>query len=101
VAIEAAPEATGHINGYARLAKVERPSGFTEYGPQRPQNPPGDYVYPRFREGVKKYFPKGVFFMCWDGKWISARKDNVEDMLAAPWMVNRGDLPAGMVGTGK
>jgi mannan endo-1,4-beta-mannosidase len=90
-----------HIKGYAEVAKIEKPFGFTEYGPHGAQNPPGDYDYRRFLEGVKRDFPKTVFFMCWDWKWSLARNNNVKEMLADPWIVNRDDLPARLVGIGK
>ena len=90
----------GHIKGYAEVAKIEKPFGFTEYGPHGPQNPPGDYDYRRFLEGVKQDFPKAVFFMCWDARWSLARNNNVKELLADPWLVNRGDLPKGLSGIG-
>jgi mannan endo-1,4-beta-mannosidase len=90
-----------HIKGHADLAKIEKPFGFTEYGPHGAQNPPGDFDYQRFLEGVKKDFPKAVFFMSWNWKWSLARNNNVKEMLTDPWIVNRGDLPAGLTGTGK
>jgi len=89
-----------HIKGYAEVAKIEKPFGFTEYGPHGPHNPPGDYDYRHFLEGVKKDFPRAVFFMSWDGKWSLARNNNVKELLADSWIVNRGDLPAGLVGKG-
>jgi len=91
----------GHIKGYGEVTKIEKPFGFTEYGPHGPHNPPGDYDYQRFLDGVKKEFPKAVFFMSWDGKWSLARNNNVKEMLADAWMVNRLDMPAGMTGTEK
>jgi len=91
----------GHIKGYAEVAGIDKPFGFTEYGPHGAHNPPGDYDYQRFLSGIKKDFPKAVFFMSWDGKWSLARNNNVQEMLADPWIVNRLDLPAGMTGTQK
>lgn len=91
---------TGHIKGYAEVARIEKPFGFTEYGPHGPQNPPGDYDYGRFLEGLRKEFPRTVFFMSWDGKWSLARNHNVKEMLADPWLVNRVDLPPGLAGAG-
>ena len=92
---------TGHIKGYAEVAKIAKPFGFTEYGPHGAQNPPGDYDYRRFLEGVEKDFPSAAFFMSWDAKWSLARNNNVKELLHAPWIVNRGDLPTGLAGTGK
>ena len=53
----------------------------------------------RFLEGVQKDFPKAVFFMSWDWKWSLAKNKNVQELLADPWIVNRGDLPTGLTGT--
>jgi mannan endo-1,4-beta-mannosidase len=89
---------TGHIRGYADVAKIEKPFGFTEYGPHGSQNPPGDYDYLRFLSGVKKDFPTAVFFMSWDAKWSLARNNNVKEMLSDSWIVNRDELPAGLTG---
>ncbi len=89
---------TRHIKGYAEVARIDKPFGFTEYGPHGAQNPPGNYDYRRFLEGVKEHFPKAVFFMSWNGKWSLARNENVKEMLADPWMVNRADLPSGLAG---
>jgi len=92
---------TGHIKGYSEVASIEKPFGFTEYGPHGAHNPPGDYDYRRFLDGVKKGFPKAVFFMSWDAKWSLARNSNVKEMLTDPWIVNRGDLRAGLTGSGR
>lgn len=89
---------TRHVRGYPQVARIDKPFGFTEYGPHGARNPPGDYDYRRFLEGVKKSFPKAVFFMSWNGKWSLARNENVKEMLADPWMVNRADLPSGLAG---
>jgi hypothetical protein len=48
---------------------------------------------------VKTAFPKAVFFMSWNWKWSLARNQNVKELLADPWIVNRADLPAGLTGT--
>ena len=90
-----------HIKGYAEVARIEKSFGFTEYGPHGPHSPPGDYDCRLFLDGVKKAFPKAVFFMCWDGKWSLARNNNVKDMLADPWIVNRADLAEGLTGAAK
>ena len=90
-----------HIKGYSEVAQIQKPFGFTEYGPHGASNPPGDYDYRQFLEGVKKDFPKAVFFMSWDAKWSLARNNNVKELLADPWIINRADLPAGLTGAGK
>ncbi len=86
-----------HIKGYDEVASLPKPFGFTEYGPFGPQNPPGDYDYRKFLEGIQKSFPKTVFFMSWNAKWSLAGNNNTEELLAHPWIVNREDLPAGLV----
>jgi mannan endo-1,4-beta-mannosidase len=92
---------TEHIKGYAEVAQISKPFGFTEYGPHGSHDPPGDYDYPRFLDGVKKDFPRAVFFMCWDSKWSLATNNNVKQMLADASLINRIDLPAGLCGNGK
>jgi mannan endo-1,4-beta-mannosidase len=89
---------TNHIFGYAEVARLSKPFGFTEFGPHGPSNPPGDFDYLRFLDGVKKNFPRTVFFMSWNAKWSLARNTNVTKMLNNPWMVNREDLPAAITG---
>jgi mannan endo-1,4-beta-mannosidase len=88
-----------HIKGYRELAALPKPFGFTEFGPHGPSNPPGDYDYLRFLEGVKTNFPKTTFFLSWDGRWSLARNRNTRELLAHPWLINRDDLPPGF-GTG-
>ena len=87
-----------HIKGYAELARIDKPFGFTEFGPHAPSNPPGDFDYLRFLNGIKEYFPRTVFFMCWNGKWSLAQNTNVVEFLNDPWIVNREDLPKGLAG---
>jgi len=84
---------TNYIKGYAEVARLPKPFGFTEFGPHGAQNPPGDFDYRRFLEGVKKEFPDTVFFMCWNWKWSLGSNTNVKQMLEDPWIVNREDLP--------
>jgi mannan endo-1,4-beta-mannosidase len=88
-----------HIKGYDEIAKIKKPFGFTEYGPHGAQNPPGDYDYMRFLQGVQKHFPRTVFFMSWNAKWSLAQNTNITAMLNHPWIVNREDLPPGLVGS--
>ena len=85
-----------HIKGYDEVAALPKPFGFTEYGPHGPQNPPGDYDYRRFIEGIVKDFPKTVFFMSWNSKWSLAH-NNTKELLEHPWVANREDLPAGLI----
>jgi len=90
---------TNHIFGYAEVARLPKPFGFTEFGPHAPDNPPGDYDYRRFLAGVKANFPRTVFFMSWNAKWSLASNTNVTEMLNDPWMVNREDLPRDLTGS--
>ncbi len=82
-----------HIKGYNEVARLGKPFGFTEFGPHGPQNPPGDYDYLRFLQGVKQHFPQAVFFMCWNWKWSLGRNQHTQQLLSNPWLVNREDLP--------
>lgn len=88
-----------HIRGYAEIAKLPKPFGFTEYGPHGSQNPPGDYDYRRFLEGVVRDFPRTVFFMSWNAKWSLLRNNFTREMLTDPLVANREDLPAGLTGS--
>jgi mannan endo-1,4-beta-mannosidase len=83
-----------HIRGYAAVAALPKPFGFTEFGPHGPQNPHGDYDYTRFLEGVEHNFPKTCFFMCWNGKWSLGSNEKTKDLLDSPIIVNRENLPA-------
>jgi len=82
-----------HIKGYDELAKLPKPFGFTEFGPHGPQNPPGDYDYLRFLDGVRKKFPKTSFFLAWNRNWGLGRNRKTKEFLDNPWVVNREDLP--------
>jgi mannan endo-1,4-beta-mannosidase len=82
-----------HILGYPEVARLPKPFGFTEFGPHGPHNPPGDYNYLRFRDGIEANFPRTGFFQCWDDKWGLGRNVNTKELLSHPWIVNREDLP--------
>jgi mannan endo-1,4-beta-mannosidase len=82
-----------HILGYAEVAALPKPFGFTEYGPHGPHNPPGDFDYRRFREGIAAHFPRTCFFLCWHNNWGLGRNRHTRDLLDHPWIVNREDLP--------
>ena len=82
-----------HIQGYAEVAALNKPFGFSEYGPHASSNPPGDYDYRKFLEGVKKNFPKTCYFMSWNGKWSLATNQFVKEMLSDPAVANRDELP--------
>jgi mannan endo-1,4-beta-mannosidase len=83
-----------HIKGYAAVAALPKPFGFTEYGPHGPSNPPGDYDYTRFLAGVQSDFPKTCFFMSWNDKWSLGRNEKTKELLDNPVIVNRESLPA-------
>ena len=85
-----------HIHGYDEVAAIHKPFGFTEYGPHGPSNPPGDFDYRQFVEGVMKYFPRAVFFMSWSWKWGIGLNNYSKEFLENPWIVNRDDLPASL-----
>jgi hypothetical protein len=85
---------TQHIKGFAVVAALGKPVGFSEYGPHGPQNPPGDFDYRRLLEGIAKDFPPTVFFMSWNGKWSLGRNPNAKELLDDPRIANREDLPA-------
>jgi mannan endo-1,4-beta-mannosidase len=82
-----------HIRGYAEIVALNKPFGFSEYGPHASSNPPGDYDYRKFVEGVKKNFPKTCYFMCWNAKWSMASNQFVKEMLNDPAIANRDELP--------
>jgi len=88
-----------HIKGYDDVVKLGKPFGFTEFGPHGSSNPPGDYDYRRFIEGIVKEFPRTTFFLSWQGGWSLARNRNVKEMLEHPWMANREDI-GGAFGSG-
>jgi mannan endo-1,4-beta-mannosidase len=83
-----------NIKGYAEVAALPKPFGFTEYGPHGPQNPPGDYDYTRFLAGIERDFPKVCFFMCWNARWSLGSNVKTKDLLDNPIIVNLEGLPA-------
>ncbi len=82
-----------HIRGYPEMVALGKPFGFTEYGPHGSRNPPGDYDYRRFIDGLLKEFPATRFFMCWNAKWSLATNQNVNELLKHLDVLNRDDLP--------
>jgi mannan endo-1,4-beta-mannosidase len=82
-----------HIKGYDEVAALPKPFGFSEFGPHGPQNPPGNYDYQRFIEGIEKNFPKTCYFMCWNGRWSLASNQNTKQLLNDSAVANREDLP--------
>jgi mannan endo-1,4-beta-mannosidase len=89
---------TQHIKGYAKLAAIKKPFGFTEFGPHGASNPPGDFDYTKLLEGLQTNFSRAVFFMSWNAKWSLASNNHVKEFLDSPVVVNREDLPPGLAG---
>ena len=85
---------TNHIKGTAEVLALPKPFGFAEFGPHNPFDPPGDYDYLRFIQGVQKNFPRTTWFLAWSANWSLSTNQNVSELLHHPWMVNRADLPA-------
>ena len=88
-----------HIKGFDEIVALPKPFGFTEYGPHGSQNPPGNYDYRRFIDGLLRDFSQTCFFMCWNAKWSLATNQNTKELLSHPSLVNRDALPAGLVAT--
>ncbi len=82
-----------HIKGYAAVAALPKPFGFTEFGPHGPRNPPGDFDYTRFLAGVERDFPKTCFFMSWNWRWGLASNEKTKELLDNPIILNRENLP--------
>ncbi|MFO1450090.1 MAG: glycosyl hydrolase [Opitutaceae bacterium] len=83
-----------HIRGYPDMAAIQKPYGFTEFGPHGSKNPPGDFDYRRLIAGVKEHFPRTTHILTWDDNWSPAKNRFAREYYAHPWMVNRDDLPA-------
>jgi mannan endo-1,4-beta-mannosidase len=84
---------SAHILGGAALMALNKPFGFTEFGPHAPANPPGDYDYRRFLDGVTRHFSRTVFFQCWDENWSPARNRFAREFFADPRLLNRSGVP--------
>ena len=82
-----------HIRGYGEIVALNKPFGFSEYGPHASSNPPGNYDYRKFIGGIKKNFPRTCYFMCWNAKWSMASNQFVKEMLSDPAVANRDELP--------
>jgi mannan endo-1,4-beta-mannosidase len=85
-----------HIKGYDEIVALPKPFGFTEYGPFGSRNPPGNYDYRRFIDGLGKEFPQTCYFMCWNAKWSLAANEFTKELLDHPSVVNRENLPANL-----
>jgi mannan endo-1,4-beta-mannosidase len=86
-----------HIRGYEEIVALPKPFGFTEYGPHGSRNPPGDYDYRRFIQGIEKNFSKTCFFMSWNAKWSLATNQFTRELLESPSILNREDLPKALI----
>ncbi len=84
---------TETIRGFADLAKIRKPIGFSEYGPHASSNPPGDFDYRRLIAGFKKDFPRVTFFMSWNSNWSLATNQFTRELMADEWVVDREELP--------
>jgi mannan endo-1,4-beta-mannosidase len=83
---------TKHIKGYAEVAALPKPFGFTEFGPHGASNPPGDYDYLRFIEGVETNFQRACFFMAWNDNWSLARNQHTKELLDDSRIINLEEL---------
>ncbi len=90
-----------HIKGYDALAARPKPFGFAEFGPHGSQNPPGDFDYRRFLDGMRKHFPRSTYFLCWDEKWSPANNLHARELYTHPAILNRDALPKGLAGDAK
>ncbi len=89
---------TDHIRGYAELAALPKPFGFSEFGPHGPQHPPADFDYRRFLAGVTNHFPKVRYFKAWNGGWSLGTNQFTREFLSDPVVINRENLPIGLAG---
>jgi mannan endo-1,4-beta-mannosidase len=87
-----------HIKGYPELAQINKPFGFTEYGPHASTNPPGDFDYRRLLAGIGHNFPAARHFLCWDEKWNPAENKFAREFYNDPRVITRATLPAGLAG---
>ena len=88
----------GHIQSFPEIAALGKPSGFTEFGPHGASNPPGDYDFRRFLDGIAKNFPSARHFLCWDSKWNPAENHFAKEFYNDPRVITRASLPAGLAG---
>jgi uncharacterized protein (DUF1684 family) len=87
-----------HIKGFPELAALDKPCGFTEFGPHGATKPPGDYDYRRLLDGIEKNFPRTRHFLCWDEKWNPAENRFAREFYNDPRVLTRDQLPAGLAG---
>jgi mannan endo-1,4-beta-mannosidase len=87
-----------HFRGYSQLVALRKPFLFGEYGPHGPSKPPGTADCSNLIKGIKAHFPRTTGFMCWNENWSPANNLNSRALFNDPWLVNREDLPAELVG---
>ncbi len=87
-----------HIAGYPELAAINKPFGFTEFGPHGADRPPGDYDFRRFLAGTAEHFPRSRHFLVWDEKWNPAENKFAREFYNDPRVITRARLPAGLAG---
>lgn len=82
-----------HIKGYNDLTALKKPFGFAEYGPHGASNPPGDFDFRRFTDGVERNFWFTRFFLTWNAKWNPAENQHSREFYNDPRVITRADLP--------
>lgn len=87
-----------HIKGFELLAGIDKPVGFTEFGPHGASNPPGDYDFRRLLDGIAKNFPRLRHFLVWNDKWNPAENRFAREFYHDPRVLTRDDVPAGLAG---
>lgn len=87
-----------HIAGYELLAKIDKPAGFTEFGPHGASNPPANYDFRRLLDGIGKNFPRLRHFLVWNEKWNPAENRFCKEFYNDPRVITRETLPAGLAG---
>ncbi|MFO1447846.1 MAG: glycosyl hydrolase [Opitutaceae bacterium] len=92
------PTANGvGFDGYDELAQIEKPFGFTEFGPHDAKSAPGTYDYRKFIDGVIQHFPRTTHFLAWYKNWSPANNPNPKKFYTHPWIITREDLPKHVV----
>ena len=87
-----------HIAGYPELSALNKPFGFTEFGPHGADHPPGDFDFRRFLAGTAEHFPRSRHFLVWDAKWNPAENKFAREFYNDLRVITRARLPAGLAG---
>lgn len=87
-----------HIKGYPEMVSLNKPFGFTEYGPHGASNPPGDFDFRRLADGLEKNFPRTRFFLSWDVKWNPAENKFAREFYNDSRVITRENLPSDLAG---